>query len=70
MEQRTVVRFLTLKKLSAGDITIELEEVYGHEALSLSAVNNWCKRFMNKRITVKDEPRSGKPPRRDLCESL
>jgi hypothetical protein len=40
MEQRTVLRFLTLKKLSARDITIELEGVYGYEALSLSTVDN------------------------------
>jgi hypothetical protein len=32
--QHVVVRFLTLKKLSARDITAELEGVYGHEVLS------------------------------------
>jgi hypothetical protein len=38
MEQRAVVRFLTLKKLSARDITAELEGMYGYEVLSLLAV--------------------------------
>jgi transposase len=70
MEQRAVVRFLTLKKLSARDITAELEGVYEHEALSLSAVKKWCKRFVNGRITLEDDPRSGRPPRSNLCESL
>jgi hypothetical protein len=38
MEQHAIVRFLILERLSARDITAELEGVYGHEALSLSAV--------------------------------
>jgi hypothetical protein len=62
MEQRAAVRFSTLKKLSARDITVELEGVYGHEALSLSAVKKRRKRFANGRITLKDDPRSGTPP--------
>jgi hypothetical protein len=66
MDQRTVVRFLTLKTLSARDITAELEEVYGHEALSLSVVKKWCKRFVNGRITLEGDPWSGRPPRSDL----
>jgi hypothetical protein len=70
MEQRTVVRFLTLKKLSARDITAELEAVYGHEAISLSTVRKWRNRFVNGRITLEDDPRSGGPPRSDLCEFL
>jgi hypothetical protein len=39
MEQRAVVRFLTIEELSARDIKAELEGVYGHEALFLSVVN-------------------------------
>jgi transposase len=70
MEQRAVVRFLTLKKLSARDIMAELEGEYGHEALSLSAVKKWRKRFVNVRITLEDDPRSGRPPQCDLYESL
>jgi hypothetical protein len=38
---------LILKKLPARDTTAELEGVYGHGALSLSAVKKWCKRFVN-----------------------
>jgi hypothetical protein len=38
MEQRVVIRFLTLKELSVRDIMAELERVYGHEALSPLAV--------------------------------
>jgi hypothetical protein len=38
MEQRAVVRFLTLKNLSARGTMAELEGLDGHEALSLSAL--------------------------------
>jgi hypothetical protein len=34
MEQCAIVRFLTLKKLPARDIKVELEGVRGYEALS------------------------------------
>jgi transposase len=69
-EQSTVFRSLIFKKLSARDIAFELEGVYGHEALSRSAVKKWCKRFINGRIALKDDVRPGRPPKRDLCESL
>jgi hypothetical protein len=61
MEQRVVVRFLIRKKLSARDIKEELEGVYGHEALSLSAVKKWRPTFINGRITLEDDSRSGSP---------
>jgi hypothetical protein len=70
MEQRAVVRSLTLKKLSARDITAELERVYGHEALSQSAMKKCRKRFVKGRITLEDDTPSGRPPRSDLFESL
>jgi hypothetical protein len=47
MQQRAVVRFLILKKLSAREITAELEGLYGYEALSFGceevaqAVGQW-----------------------------
>jgi hypothetical protein len=51
MEQRKVVRFLTLKKLSARDFTDELKKVYGHEVFSLSAMKKGPERSINGRIT-------------------
>jgi hypothetical protein len=70
MEQRAVVRFLTLKKLSAKDITAELEGVDGHEALCLSAVRKWRKRLANGIITLEDDPRSVRPSQSDLSGSV
>jgi hypothetical protein len=62
MQQRAIVRFLTLKKLFARDITSELQGISGREALFLSAVKVWRKRFANGRITMEDDSRSGRPP--------
>jgi hypothetical protein len=56
----SILRFLILKKLSAQDIRAELEGVYGHEGLSLSAAKKWYKRSANGRIS----------PQNDLCESM
>jgi hypothetical protein len=52
MKQHPLVRFLILKELSARDITIESEAVYGHETLSRSMAKKGHKRFMNGRITL------------------
>jgi hypothetical protein len=70
MEQRVVVRFLTLEKPSAKGINAELGCVYGHESLCLSALKKWRKRLANRRITPEDGPRSGRPPQSDVSESL
>jgi hypothetical protein len=37
---------------------------------SLSTVKKWRKRFINERITLEDDPRSGRPLQSDSCESL
>jgi hypothetical protein len=68
MEQPAFVRFLTLKKPSAGNITAELAGLYGHEVIFLLAVEKWRKQFGNGRITLEDG--RGRPPRNDFCESL
>jgi hypothetical protein len=70
MGQSAVLRFLTLKKLSARDIRAKLDTMFSHRALCLSAMKKWHKRFVNVRITLEDNPRSGRPSRSDLCESL
>jgi hypothetical protein len=70
MEQRAVVRFLTIQKLFAKGIRAELDGVYGHEVICLSAVKKWRKRLAIGRITLEDDPRSGRPPNNDLSESV
>jgi hypothetical protein len=69
MGQRAVVQVFTLKIRCAKDIRDELEGVYGHKWLSLSTVKKWRNLLVNKRIKLEDEPRLGRPPQTDLCES-
>jgi transposase len=57
MEQRAVIRFFTLKGLKARDIQAELKSVYGPEALALSTVKKWRKRFHEGRTDLIDDPR-------------
>jgi hypothetical protein len=45
MNQRTVVRVLTLKGLKAQEIEMELAGAYGDEALHISALKKWRVRF-------------------------
>jgi hypothetical protein len=46
MDQRAVVRFLTLKGLKAMEIEMELSRVYGDEALRISARKKWRTCFL------------------------
>jgi hypothetical protein len=70
MEDYAIVRLFTLKKLSAKGAMAELDGTHGQKVFSLSAVKKWRKRFAHGRITLEDDPKSGKPPQNDLCESL
>jgi hypothetical protein len=45
LEQRAVIRYLTLKNLSVAEIAIELQSVSGTDALKDSTVSKWRLRF-------------------------
>jgi hypothetical protein len=60
MEQRTVVRVVTLKCLSAMEIEMEVTSTYCDEALQIFAVKKWRTRFMEGRTELEDDPRSGR----------
>jgi transposase len=70
MEQRAVIRFLTLKGLKSKDILAKLEGVYGEGVLSLAAVKKWNKRFREGRTDLFDDPRSGRPMTHDLGQAI
>jgi transposase len=55
MEHRAVVRFFTLKGTKAKAVKTQLDEVYREEALSLSAVKKWRKRFPDGRTSLNDD---------------
>jgi transposase len=70
MEQKAVIRFVTLKGLKTKEIRAELESVYGPEALALSTVKKWRKRFQKGRTDLIDDRRPGRPVTDDLAEAI
>jgi hypothetical protein len=52
MEQRTVVRFLTLKGLNPQQIRSELESVYDEDALALPTIWKLHTRFRDGKTEV------------------
>jgi transposase len=60
-EQRSVVRFLWAKELSAKDVHEEMCPVYGGKCLSCKAVHNWVEKFYQGRSKVADDARPGRP---------
>lgn len=60
-EPRSVIRFLTAKKLSASEIYRELSSVYGEQCMSLQMVTRWRTAYLNGRKELHDEARQGRP---------
>jgi hypothetical protein len=58
MERRAVIRFFTHNGLKTQNIYIELESVYGPEALVLLTVKKWRRHFQQGRTNLFDNPRS------------
>jgi hypothetical protein len=70
MEQRAVIRFLTLKGLLASAISAELKSVDETEAFALSPMKKWSKRFAERRTSLYDDPMCGRPLTNDLTETI
>jgi transposase len=70
MEQRVVIRFLTLKGLRARVIAAELDDVDHTDALALPTVKKWRRRFAQGRIPLCDDPMSGRPLTTDLAAAI
>jgi hypothetical protein len=66
MEQRAVVRFLTLKGLKTKEIEMEITNVHGDEALQIYTGKKWQTRFLQGRLQLGDGSRSGRPANSDL----
>jgi hypothetical protein len=62
MEQRAVVRLLTLKDLKAQEIERKQTSVDRSESLRISAAKKWPTNFLQGRRELGDHPRSGCPP--------
>jgi histone-lysine N-methyltransferase SETMAR len=61
IEQRAVIKFLTLEKKGPKEIHERLVGVYGDSALSDKTVKKWSKLFKWGRLSLEDDHRSGRP---------
>lgn len=61
IEYRAVIRFLFLKKKTNDEIKIELDDVYGDSAPSLSTIKYWTAEFKRGRTIIFDDERPGRP---------
>jgi transposase len=70
LEQRAVIRYLTLKNLSVAEIASELQSVYGTDALKYSTVSKWRLRFQDGSYDLFDLARSERSSRSDLAAPI
>jgi histone-lysine N-methyltransferase SETMAR len=43
-----------------------LKQAFGNESMGRTQTYDWYKRFKDDRISIEDDPRSGRPPQRHL----
>ena len=60
-EFRAVIKHFYLKKWTAAQIKIELDDVHGDCAPSLKTVYYWIGEFKHGRTATEDEARPGRP---------
>jgi len=60
-EIRSVIRFLSARKVLPSDIHHQICQVYGDNAMSDSMVRKWVWMFNEGRENMLDEARSGRP---------
>jgi hypothetical protein len=54
-----MIEFLAFKGFATGAIAAYVEVLYETEGLAVLAVKDWCKRFVERRISMCDEPSLG-----------
>lgn len=60
-EQRANIKFCVLLQKSPGETLQMLIQAYGDVAMKKSQVYEWHKRFREGRVSIEDDPRSGRP---------
>ena len=60
-EQRAVIRFLAAEGAKPNEVYTRLSAQYGSSCLNQRNVYKWMERFKEGRISIKDEPRQGRP---------
>ena len=61
VEYRSVIKFLFLQKKTPKNIHEEMFAVYHNDCPSYEVVKHWCRQFKCGRLSIHDEPRSGRP---------
>ena len=69
-DYRAIIKFFTLKRLSATKITKELADVYGDSALSYCTVTKRVAELIDPTKAFEDAPRSARPPTALTDESI
>jgi hypothetical protein len=70
LEQRPVIRYLTLKNPSVAEITAELQSVGGRDTLTCSTVSKWSLRFRDVSYDLFTLARSGRSSRSGLAAPI
>uniref|UniRef100_A0A182S0D6 HTH_48 domain-containing protein n=1 Tax=Anopheles funestus TaxID=62324 RepID=A0A182S0D6_ANOFN len=60
-ELRSVIRFLSAKKVTPIEIHRQLVEVYGEKCMDIKNVRKWSREFNSGRTDVHDAERRGRP---------
>jgi hypothetical protein len=59
--QTVVTEFLTAQGCSLIEIPRRLRSVYGEDAIEVTAVRRWARRFTSGEKDIGDRPHSGRP---------
>ena len=60
-DQRSYIKIETLRGKNPTEIHSALREVCGEHTVDRSTVSRWATRFLEGRVTIKDDPRPGRP---------
>jgi transposase len=62
-DQRSYIKIETLRGKNPTEIHNALHEVCGDSVVDRNTVSRWASRFREGRVSIQDDPRSGRPLR-------
>jgi len=60
--QGAVIKFLVKEEIPAAEIHQRIQRPYGSVCMGASSVRRWVKHLKDGKMSIQDEPRSGRPP--------
>ena len=67
---RIVIHFLVKRGFQNNQIFNQMNDVYGRGCISLRTIERWAGKFRKGDDDTMDKPRSGRPKRSDLADSI